>query len=145
MRIIVDADACPRGVKDICLELTKKYQLELIMVIDTAHLLKDKFTVIQVEKGKDSVDMEIIKISNNCDIVVTQDYGLATILLEKTFKVLHPNGFVYNKYNIDSLMYARYIGQKIRASGGRTKGTKKRKISNDIVFKETLTNILENL
>ena len=145
MRIIIDADACPKGVKIICEELSKKYNLELIMVVDTAHELKGNFKVIQVEKGDDSVDLEIMKISKKDDIVVTQDYGLATIILEKTYSVIHPNGFIYNKFNIDSLMFSRHMSAKIRASGGRTKGPKKRKTNNDSEFKETLLNLLQNL
>ncbi len=145
MRIIIDADACPKGVKSICVELSKKYSLELIMVVDTAHDLKGNFRVIQVEKGDDSVDLEIMKISTKEDIVVTQDYGLATIILDKTHSVIHPNGFIYNKFNIDSLMFSRHMSAKIRASGGRTKGPKKRKVNNDIEFRETLLSLLQNL
>ncbi len=145
MRIVIDADACPKGVKSICIELAKKYKLEVIMVVDTAHELRGDFKVIQVEKGDDSVDLEILKISNKNDIVITQDYGLATIILEKTHSVIHPNGFIYNKFNIDSLMFSRHMSAKIRANGGRTKGPKKRKANNDREFRETLLNILENL
>ena len=145
MRIIIDADACPKGVKLICGELAKKYRLELIMVVDSAHELRGDFKVIQVEKGDDSVDLEILKISTKEDIVITQDYGLATIILEKTHSVIHPNGFIYNKFNIDSLMFSRHMSAKIRANGGRTKGPKKRKANNDVQFRETLLNILQNL
>jgi uncharacterized protein YaiI (UPF0178 family) len=145
LRIIIDADACPKGVKLICGELAKKYRLELIMVVDSAHELRGDFKVIQVEKGDDSVDLEILKISTKEDIVITQDYGLATIILEKTHSVIHPNGFIYNKFNIDSLMFSRHMSAKIRANGGRTKGPKKRKANNDVQFRETLLNILQNL
>ena len=142
MRIIIDADACPKNVKNICYDLAKKYNLELIMVVDTAHELRGDFKVIQVEKGDDSVDLEILKISTKEDIVITQDYGLATIILEKTFGVIHPNGFIYNKFNIDSLMFSRHMNAKIRANGGRTKGPKKRKANNDEKFKEALLSLL---
>lgn len=143
MRIIIDADSCPKGVKDICIELSKKYKLELIMVIDSAHILKGDFKVIQVEQGDDSVDLEIMRICNGEDIVVTQDYGLAAIILEKAFRVVHQDGFIYNKFNIDTLMFSRHIGQKIRNSGGRTKGPKKRKEENNQKFRETLEGILK--
>jgi uncharacterized protein YaiI (UPF0178 family) len=145
LRIIIDADACPREVKSICVEVSKKYNLELIMVVDSAHELRGNFRVIQVEKGDDSVDLEIMKISTKSDIVITQDYGLATIILEKTHSVIHPNGFIYNKFNIDTLMFSRHMSAKIRASGGRTRGPKKRKVNNDLEFKETLLSILEVL
>ena len=143
MRIVIDADACPKGVKTICVEAGKIHRLEVVMVVDTAHELRGDFKVIQVEKGEDSVDLEILRIATKDDIVITQDYGLATIILEKTHSVLHPNGFIYNKFNIDSLMFSRHMSAKIRAKGGRTKGPKKRKVSNDNEFRETLYNILE--
>ena len=143
MKIIVDADACPKGIKKICEDLSLEFKLELIMVIDDAHELKGRYRVIQVEKGPDSVDHEIVRNAGKEDIVVTQDYGLASILLENTHAVLHPDGFTYTRFNIDQLMFQRHIGNKIRKSGGRTKGPKKRKSDNDKKFHSTLLAILK--
>jgi uncharacterized protein YaiI (UPF0178 family) len=143
LRIIIDADACPRGAKNICQEQADKYKLELVMVIDDAHELEGNFTVIKVSRGNDSVDHKIITMSQKDDIIVTQDYGLANILLERTAGVIHPKGFLYTIFNIESLMFQRHMGQKIRKGGGRTKGPSKRGKSDDIEFEKVLMQVLE--
>jgi uncharacterized protein YaiI (UPF0178 family) len=67
------------------------------------------------------------------DIVVTQDYGLASMILAKGASAVDQNGMPYISENIDSLLERRYIGQKIRRGGGRTKGPKKRTRERGIV------------
>lgn len=143
MKIIVDADACPKTVKKICEEQALKYGVELVMVIDEAHEIDGNFTVITVGQGMDSVDHKIITICIDGDIIVTQDYGLASILLQKASGVIHPKGFLYTIFNIESLMFQRHMGQKIRKAGGRTKGPKKRTNNEDIEFEKILTSVLE--
>lgn len=142
MRIIIDADACPKGAKKICEEQSKKYNIELIMVIDEAHELSGDFTIIQVNQGSDSVDHKIITMSEKDDIIVTQDYGLASVLLDRVKGAIHPSGMIYTIFNIDSLMFQRHMGQKARNAGKRTKGPKKRTSDADKEFERGLISIL---
>lgn len=144
MKIIIDADACPKGVKKICEDLSFEYRFDLLMVIDDSHELHGHYRIIQVEKGQDSVDHEIVRNAEKDDIVITQDYGLASILLENVYGILHPDGFRYTRFNIDQLMFQRHMGSKIRRAGGRTKGPKKRKTDNDRKFRESLLGLLDN-
>jgi uncharacterized protein YaiI (UPF0178 family) len=138
----VDADACP--VKEIVLRLAKRRNIPVTMVIDTSHELDDGYsTVITVDKGADSADYAITKLATCHDIVVTQDYGLAAMILSKGASALDQNGMVYTGENIDSLLERRYIGQKIRRGGGRTKGPKKRTPEDNERFEEALTEMLD--
>ncbi len=143
MRIIIDADACPKGVKNTCLDLGKRYGYEVVMVIDHAHQLTGDYTIIQVPKGADSVDFKIVSITKEDDIIITQDYGLASIILSKARAILNPNGFAYTKFNIDTLMFQRHTNAKNRKAGKRTKGQKKRSNDDDIRFKELLEKTLK--
>jgi hypothetical protein len=143
MRIIIDADACPKAVKKICEEQAIKHGIELIMVVDEAHEIYGNFTVIKVGQGLDSVDHKIITTCIEGDIIVTQDYGLASILLQKASGIIHPKGFLYTIFNIESLMFQRHMGQKIRKAGGRTKGPKKRTGNEDREFEKILVSLLE--
>lgn len=145
MRIIIDADACPKGVKRICEVLSKKYNYELLLVIDCAHEISGNFNVIQVPRGLDSVDFKIVSICKKGDIVITQDYGLASIIMPKVDAILNPNGFLYNKFNIDTLLFQRHNNAKNRKNSKRTKGPKKREVSDDLKFKELLENTILNL
>ncbi len=82
MNIIVDADACP--VKDIIVEESKKFNIPVIMVTDTSHIIDENgFKVVTVDKSADIADFFIANIAKKGDISVTQDYGLATLLLAK--------------------------------------------------------------
>ena len=142
MRILVDADACP--VKGIILRLAKRRSIPVTMVIDTSHELDDGYsTVITVDKGSDSADYAIIGMATRHDIVVTQDYGLAAMILAKGASVLDQNGMIYTSDNIDSLLERRYIGQKIRRGGGRTKGPRKRVREDDERFEAAFAKILD--
>lgn len=143
MRILIDGDGCPKGVKKICEEVAKKFNLGLIIVVDMAHYIDTNFDVITVEQGRDSVDYKIIEILNNNDIVITQDYGLAGLALSKARGVIHTSGFVFTENNINNLLQSRYIGQKIRKAGGRTKGPKKRTSAYDEKFEKCLYTIIE--
>ena len=142
-RIIVDADACP--VKEIVLRLAKRRNIPVTMVIDTSHELEDGYsTVVTVDKGSDSADYAIVGMARSQDIIVTQDYGLAAMILAKGASAIDQNGMIYTNENIDSLLDRRYIGQKIRRGGGRTKGPKKRTREDDGRFEEAFCKMLNH-
>jgi len=143
MKIIIDADACPKGAKKSCEEQAGRYGVELVMVVDEAHELFGDFTVVQVSQGDDSVDHRITTMCQEGDIVVTQDYGLASILLQRAGGVIHPKGMIYTVFNIDSLMFQRHMGQKARKAGKRTKGPKKRTTEDDMEFEKNLISLME--
>ena len=68
------------------------------------------------------------------DIVITQDYGLASMCLGRGCIVIHQDGWEYTSYNIDALLFSRHEARKFRAAGGRTKGPKKRTSQQDQAF-----------
>ncbi|MGM0508840.1 MAG: YaiI/YqxD family protein [Fusobacteriota bacterium] len=141
MRIIIDADGCPKNVREICEDISKNYKLDLIMVVDVNHELEaENAKVITVDQGNDSVDFKIKNITQKEDIVITQDYGLASIVIKNSHAVLNPKGFKYTKINIESLMFQRYINRKAREAGNKISGPKKRKNSDDLKFRELLLN-----
>lgn len=137
MRIIIDADACP--VVDITVKVAKERGIECIIVCDNTHAIeKDGATTIVVDKGADSADCHIANITEKGDVVVTQDYGLAALVLGKGGKALNQNGLIYTDGNIENLLFTRFIGRKERMAGNRTKGPKKRTSQNDTDFLKAL-------
>ncbi|MFA9422982.1 MAG: DUF188 domain-containing protein [Sedimentibacter sp.] len=142
MRIIIDGDACPQRIKEICEQAAKNFEIELIIVVDVDHYIVSDFQIIVVEQGADSVDYKIVQIFKKEDILVTQDYGLASLVLEKAAAIIHTAGFFINKNNIDSLLQSRYISARIRKQGGKTKGPSKRKKEQDDNFKKCLYKVL---
>lgn len=133
MKIIIDADACP--VVDIAVDTAKKRNLECIIVCDNTHSIqKDGAVTVVVDKGADSADCRIANLTEKGDVVITQDYGLAALVLGKGGKALNQNGLIYTDTNIENLLFTRYIGKKERMAGNRTKGPKKRTSQNDSDF-----------
>jgi uncharacterized protein YaiI (UPF0178 family) len=142
MRILVDADACP--VKEIVLRLAKERDIPVIMLIDTSHQLNDGYSeIITVDKQADSVDFALMGLLAREDIVVTQDFGLAAMVLGKGARAVNQNGMIYDDGNIDKLLMDRYIGQKVRRSGGRIKGPAKRTKEDNKRFESAFAKMLD--
>lgn len=142
MKILVDADACP--VKEIIVEEAKKRNLQVIMIIDTSHELNDGYSeIITVDKAKDSVDIKLINILSKEDIVVTQDFGVAAMTLGKGARAINQNGLIYTDSNIDTLLFERFVGQKLRRAGKNTNTAKRRTKESDDKFRENFTKLLD--
>ena len=145
MRIIVDADACP--VKELIIQSAKKYNLEVIMVCDVAHMLfytEDFITVITVDQGADSADLAIANRTQSGDICITQDYGLASLLLAKKATVLHHNGFFSTQENIDRMLFERHLSREMRRQKKSRGGhIRKRSKEDDEKFLHALERAIE--
>ena len=143
MKIVIDADACP--VVDITVNTAKERALQCIIVCDNTHSIeRDGAETIVVDKGADSADCRIANLTQRGDVIVTQDYGLAALVLGKGAKALNQNGLIYTDSNIENLLFTRFIGKKERMAGNRTKGPKKRSARNDADFLKALIMCLEN-
>lgn len=143
MKIIIDADGCP--VVDITIKVAKALKLEVIIICDTSHNFnKENIETIVVSKGFDSADFAIVNKVEKGDVVVTQDYGLAAMILAKSAYAINQNGMVYNNENIDQLLFTRHISKKVRDAGGRTKGPKKRQKEDNIRFEESLVSLCKS-
>lgn len=142
--IFVDADACP-VVKETIL-VAKQFNMNCTLICDTAHeIYHEGAETIIVSKGADAVDFVLVNRVQKNDIVVTQDYGLAAMVLAKQGHPIDQNGRLYTEENIDQLLYARHKAQKIRRSGGRLRGPKKRSKENNVRFQKSLTKLCERL
>jgi uncharacterized protein len=126
MKIYVDADACP--VKDIIISEGTNADIPIILVTSFSHFSSadqpSGVETIYVDSGADAADYRIMKLAGKGDIIVTQDYGLASLGLAKGCTVLHHNGYSYTNENIDQLLQSRYLSAMARKSGKRTKGPK---------------------
>ena len=139
--VYIDADGCP--VTHIAEDICRQAGVSITFVCDTAHYFESDYAeVINVDKGADSADMKIFSLSKPGDIIVTQDYGVATMCIAKKCKCISQDGMIYNEKNIDSLLMTRYITKKIRNSGGKLKGPSKRKNEQDDRFREAFKKII---
>jgi len=143
VRVFVDGDACPRAVLQILLAETKNADLDLVVISSFNHPIKDVKQII-VGNEDQAVDIELINRIKKNDIVVTQDWGLAAMVLAKGAKCIAPNGQIYLKETIDFMLEERHIKAKHRKGGGRTKGPSARTKKDDEVFLENFKKIISH-
>ncbi len=142
MKVLIDADACP--VVDIAVTLCRRYQTQCILLCDTAHeMYREGAQTLVFDKGADSVDFALVNRVAPGDIVVTQDYGLASMCLAKKARALHQDGWEYTACNIQALLFQRHESKKLRMAGKRTKGPAKRKPEQNDAFEKALQQILQ--
>lgn len=141
MRVLIDADGCP--VVDIAIRICKFANTECILLCDTAHEFhKNGASTLVFDKGADSVDFAIANRVFPGDLVITQDYGLASMCLAKGARILHQDGWEYTADNIDGLLTFRYESRKERVRTGRFKGPKRRCQDQNLIFEKALKQIL---
>ena len=142
MQVLIDADACP--VVDIAVRLCRKHHIPCLLLCDTAHILhREGADTLIFDKGADSVDFALVNRAKKGDIVITQDYGLASMCLGRQARVLHQDGWEYTAYNISGLMEQRHAAKKHRLAGGRTKGPSKRTMQQDDDFAAAFDTLLQ--
>lgn len=141
MRVLIDADGCP--VVDIAIRICQLANIECILLCDTAHEFhKDGASTLVFDKGADSVDFAIANRVSAGDLVITQDYGLASMCLAKGARILHQDGWEYTANNIDGLLTFRHESRKERVRTGRFKGPKKRSWEQNLNFEKALRQVL---
>lgn len=147
MEIYIDGDACP--VKEDIYRLAEEVGVKVTLVTSLSHYsgkeLPDNVKIIYVDEGADSADFRIVALINAGDVLVTQDYGLASLVLPKAVRVLHHLGYEYTQETINQLLEARYIGAQLRKSGKRTKGPKKYTEENREAFCQLFKQVLVEL
>ncbi|MFD1037782.1 YaiI/YqxD family protein [Virgibacillus byunsanensis] len=147
MKIYVDADACP--VKDIVIKESSKLDLPVVLVQSFSHFTNEEpapgVETIYVDAGADAADYRIMKLAQKGDLIITQDYGLASLGLSKGCTVLHHKGFVYTQENIDLLLETRYASAMARRSGKRTKGPKPFTAEDKMKFRELFRKTIEGV
>lgn len=141
-RILVDADACPRQAMAILRRLKPEYGYELITISSFNHY-NDEPGHIVVGDDPQATDIALMNLVRPRDIVVTQDWGLAALVLAKGARALSPAGQVYEPGKIDFLLEERHLKAKFRRGGGRTKGPSARTADDDRRFENTLRLLLE--
>ena len=142
MKVLIDADACP--VVDIAVSICKEFHADCLLLCDTAHIMqRDGATTFVFDKGSDSVDFALVNRVCAGDIVITQDYGLASMCLARCAKVIHQDGWEYTEYNISGLLEQRHAAKRFRAAGGRTKGPSKRTATQNNTFAQAFRILLQ--
>lgn len=141
--IYTDADACP--VKKEIDAIAQARQIPSLFVHSYDHVSSKLYysKAVMVDSGPEAVDMYMMNHMKREDIAITQDHGLAALLLQKGASVLSPKGRVFRKEEIDTLLAGRYEGLLIKQGKLKKKGPPPLKAADKNYFKESLASFLE--
>ncbi|MDT2757390.1 YaiI/YqxD family protein [Enterococcus asini] len=147
MRFVIDGDGSP--VKNEVIALGAKFQVPVVIVTSVDHYTLKEYPAfvqfIYVDKGADRADYCIIQEILPGDWVITQDYGLASLVLGKEARVFHHSGREYTSANIDELLTQRFLGAQMRKAKKRTKGPKPFTASDREQFTQVMEERLKSL
>ena len=124
MHIWVDADACPKVIKEILFRAATRTGIPLTLVANqTLHVPPSPLIrSVQVAAGFDVADNEIVRCVSAGDLVISSDLPLAAEVIEKGGHVLSHRGEWYSAANIRPLLNMRDFMDNLRASGIQTGG-----------------------
>jgi uncharacterized protein YaiI (UPF0178 family) len=124
MHIWVDADACPKVIKDILFRAATRTKISLTLVANQTLYVPPSPYIrsVQVPAGFDVADNEIVKRVTSGDLVISSDLPLAAEVIEKGVHVLSHRGEWYSASNIGPLLNMRDFMDNLRASGVQTGG-----------------------
>ena len=124
MKIWIDADACPRGIKDIVFRAAERLHIHTIMVANQPlHTPRSKWITSRVvSKGFDVADEHILDEVDPEDIVITQDIPLAAEVIEKGAVAISLQGELYTASNIRQRLSVRNFLDDMRNAGVTTGG-----------------------
>ena len=124
MHIWVDADACPKVIKDILFRAAQRVRVAMTLVanqplrVPHSELIK----AVQVPSGFDQADAWIVEQISAGDLVITADIPLASESIDKGATALNPRGELYTKDNVRQRLVMRDLMDELRGSGADVGG-----------------------
>ena len=124
MQIWVDADACPKVIKEILFRAAERQQIQLTLVANKLlYCPPSKFIrALQVPAGFDVADNKIAEQLAPGDLVITADIPLAADVIARGGHALNPRGEFYSKDTIQERLTMRNFMDGLRGSGVETGG-----------------------
>ena len=119
MKIWIDADACPRIIKEIVFRASERLHLPVCLVanMDLSKAHSPLVTSVRVAEGADAADDYIVQHAAPEDLVVTADIPLAARLVARGGVALDPRGELYTEENVGERLSTRDLMQELRAAG----------------------------
>jgi len=124
MHIWVDADACPRAIKEILFRAVARTSLPMTMVANTRLQIPKSphIDMLVVVAGPDVADAEIVARLQAGDLVITADIPLAADVIAGQAHALNPRGTFYSDANVKQYLTMRNFMDELRGSGVSTGG-----------------------
>ena len=122
--IWVDADACPKSIKDFLFRMTRKRELKLVLVANQTMNApaSEWISVLTVPHGADKADDRILEQIKENDIVVTGDIPLAARVVAKGSIAIGVRGELFDESSIGQTLASRNLMDYLRSAGLETSG-----------------------
>jgi uncharacterized protein YaiI (UPF0178 family) len=119
MKIWVDADACPKAVKNILYKAADRLRIPTTFVANGPLRLPESKNLffLLVDRGFDVADQKIVELIQSGDLVITADIPLAAEVVEKGAFALNPRGDFYTKENVRDKLAMRNLMSELRDMG----------------------------
>lgn len=147
MTIWVDADACPKVIKEILFRAANRAEQQLVLVANQ-YLATPPSPFIRatvVEAGFDVADNYIVQAVEEGDLVITADIPLAAEVVAKGAKVVSPRGERFTPNNIQQRLAMRNFMEELRDAGQVTGGPPPMSSSDSQAFASVLDRYLANI
>lgn len=124
MHIWVDADACPRVIKDILFRAAERTGVALTLVANQPMAIPrlENIRSLRVASGFDVADNAILRMLAAGDLVITADIPLAAEAVAAGAQALNPRGELYTRDNIRDHLSMRDFMDGLRETGIETGG-----------------------
>jgi hypothetical protein len=144
LKVWIDADGCP--VVKQTIGICKRKGIAVIAVKNHAVRLEDDYAkVVTVDVSGDAVDYYIVNHMDAGDLVITQDNGLAAMVLSKKGICMNQNGKVIDNENIDFFLDNRHVSRVMRMQKKKSTTFKKRTQADNFSFEAALESLLDEL
>ncbi len=123
-KIWIDADACPKAVKEIIFKTSRRLNMQIILVANSYQIIptSDLIKLVVVDNGFDAADQHIIDQVEIYDLVITADIPLAAKVLKKKAVALNPRGEIYTENSIGAILSMRDFMKELRDADIITSG-----------------------
>lgn len=144
MKIWIDADACPKPVKEQVFKASFRLSIDVILVANSYIGIPQSPHIhfVQVDQGDDVADFYIAKNVSEEDLVITADIPLASLIVEKGALAINPRGEIYTEENISERLSMRDFMQELRDGGLNTGGPAPYGPKDKEMFSNSLNKIL---
>jgi uncharacterized protein YaiI (UPF0178 family) len=144
VKIWIDADACPKVIKEIAFKTSARLKIPVSLVANSYMNIPQHplITFVKVDSGDDVADMYIVENLQAEDIVITADIPLAYEVVKKDAIAINPRGEPYTEENIGERLSMRDLMKDLRDSGMETGGPSAFSDKDRINFSNSLNRIL---
>jgi uncharacterized protein YaiI (UPF0178 family) len=124
MQIWVDADACPREIKELVYRAAQRRKIMTTLVANQVLSTpkSDYITSLLVPGGMNAADRRIVELVTPGDLVITADIPLAAEVVGKGAQALDPRGELYTDANVGARLAMRNLLDQMRGGGETVRG-----------------------